>query len=107
MFLIVQSANMYTGANITYVRDELSAHVILAFTSIPASINFLRACLEGDDIGPSSTETVISIWADEVAHQQLGQKRASEVQDTKNQHYKNMAWWSGPQKEQLSPSQSK
>ncbi|SNX83235.1 related to lipase family [Melanopsichium pennsylvanicum] len=87
------------GACIDYVRDKLSAHVVLVFTGCPMAIRWMQDRFEGKPTkgqpGSPSVETVMTSLDTSDASLTLGKQRQRDMQTLLENQYKkpNRHWW--------------
>ncbi|PWN49095.1 LIP-domain-containing protein [Violaceomyces palustris] len=87
------------GATIEYTRDELSAHMILAFTGTPRAMEWLEDRMKGKpnpaQPGKPLIRTVVTSLADDSSVQILGKKRRDRLENFMTENYvrTERIWW--------------
>ncbi|SJX61740.1 related to lipase family [Sporisorium reilianum f. sp. reilianum] len=87
------------GACIDYVRDTLSAHIVLCFTGCPMAIRWMQDRFDGKpnaaQPGKPNVETVVTSLDTSEAVVTLGKQRQNEMQNLLENQYKRPGrnWW--------------
>ena len=87
------------GACIDYVRDTLSAHIVLCFTGSPMAIRWMQDRFDGKPTqaqpGKPSVETVVTSLDTSDASMTLGKQRQNDMQNLLENQYKRTGriWW--------------